>query len=86
MANANLKKERLKFKLKNYASLADSQVWINYLKPDLEKIKSDIANEESEAESEFEAIKRDVARSTTIKTINRIIGIIEGAENKINKL
>lgn len=80
------KKSKLIFRYKDYAVFEKSQTWINHLKPDLIKIKEREAMGESEATTEFEAMKRDVKRSTIIKTINEIINIIERADEKVNKL
>jgi len=72
------------FRYKTYAGLAKSDAWTKVLKPDLEKIKEELSLSEAEAETEFEALKRDIKRSQTNKIINRIINLIEKAQNKIN--
>jgi hypothetical protein len=79
------KKSHLVFKYKDYAIFSKSQTWIK-LKADLTKIKEREALGESEAITEFEAMKRDVKRSTINKTINEIINIIERADEKVNNL
>jgi len=76
-------KNKDKFRLKEYAIFAKSQVWNKYLKPDLEKIKQEAALSEGDPSSIEDAAMRDIKRSTTIKTINRIIRLIERAEEKI---
>lgn len=72
-----------KFKFKAYAILAKSQVWEKHLKPDLENIKREVALSESDLNNIEEHATRDIKRTTTIKIINRIISIVERAENKI---
>jgi hypothetical protein len=80
----NLIKSKLVFKYKDYAIFSKSQTWAK-LKIDLEKIKEREAMGEAEAATEFEAVKRDIKRSQTIRIINEIINIVERAESKINK-
>ena len=72
-----------KFRLKQYAIFSKGQVWNKYLKPDLEKIKEEAALSEGEPNNLQEAVIRDIKRATTIKIINRIIRLIERAEEKI---
>jgi hypothetical protein len=76
---------RNNFKYRNYAALAKSDTWSKHLKPDLEKIKDELSASDTEPQSGFEAIKRDVKRSQTNSVINRIIRLIEKAEDKIGR-
>jgi hypothetical protein len=80
------KKSHLIFKYKDFAVFSKSQTWEKHLKPELIKIKEREALNEMEAITGFEATKRDIKRSTTIKIINEIIGLIDRADDKINKL
>ena len=80
------KKSKLLFRYKDYAVFEKSQTWVNHLKPDLIKIKEREALNESEATNEFEAVKRDIKRSQTLKIVNEIINLIERADEKISKL
>lgn len=75
-------KSHLYFKFRDYEQIADSDVWKDKLKPDLEKIKNREAMSDVEAENEFDALKRDIKRSQSIKIINEIIGLIEKAGKK----
>lgn len=74
------------FKIKAFARLVKSDIWESHLKPELISIKDEIMRAESEAETEFEAIKRDVRRTNTIRVINRIITTVEKSANKANIL
>lgn len=69
-------------KYKIYADFSKSNTW-KVLKPDLEKIKEELSMSDAEAETDFEALKRDIKRSQTNKIINRIIYLIEKSESKI---
>lgn len=69
-------------KYKIYADFSKSNVW-KTLKSDLEKIKEELSLSDAEAETDFEALKRDIKRSQTNKIINRIIYLIEKSESKI---
>lgn len=81
----NAKKSHLVFKFQDYIIFSKTQTWIKF-KADLEKIKEREAMGEAEAATDFEAVKRDIKRSNTIKIINEIIGLIERADSKLNKL
>ena len=80
----NIKHSHLLFKYKSYITFSKSKEW-EYLKSDLLRIKEREALSESEPQSEFESIKRDIKRANTIKIINEIIGLVEKAEGKIGK-
>ena len=80
-----IKKSHQIFKLKNLATFSKSDTWEKYLKPALIKIKEREALAEAEPNSEFEAIKRDIKRSNTIKITNEIISLVEKAEDKLGR-
>lgn len=73
------------FKYQSYATLAKSDTWTKHLKPDLLNIKQEISLSNAEAETEFEAMRRDIKRSQTNKIIDRLITLIERAEDKIGR-
>lgn len=74
------------FKAKAYSHLAKDQIWLKYLKPDLERYKAEASLSEAEPETEFEAVKRDIKRAVTLKVINKIINLIEKSEDKVVKI
>ena len=79
------KKTKLIFKYKQYADLANSDIWVKFLKPDLLKISDELSKTDLPLDSSFATIKRDITRSQTNKIINRIIKLIENAESSVDK-
>jgi hypothetical protein len=78
-------KPNLVFKFRGYAQFSQGDLWLKYLKPDLIKLKDREAFSDIEPTNEFEAVKRDIKRSNSLRIINEIISLIERAENKLNK-
>ncbi len=76
---------QFKFKFRKLASLSRDDAWIKYLKPDLLEMKRLKNESEDIAQSGYQAIVKEIERATTNKVVNKIIRLVEGAENKLNK-
>ena len=74
-----------KDKFRRLARLAASEVWQKDLRPYLEKLKRDREESKREPTTEFEAMKNEIARLTTNKLIDNIIGYIERANDLASK-
>ena len=81
---SNIEKQ-FKFKFRKLADLSRDDVWVRYLKPELLEMKRLKNEAEDVASSGYQAIVKEIARATTNQVVNKIIRLVEGAENKLNK-
>jgi len=70
-------------KYKLLARLSIEPAYLKALKPEMEKIKEEVALGEGEAKTIEEAAFRDVKRTQTLKVINRLERYIEQANSKV---